>query len=217
MAPASDLKSVAFVAGLFFLLPSYGDAPERIAHGHNVVSTHDPKMEIDLPADAKYVGSDRWVLKVYADDIELHAFVDTGADKRIRRLYWVQFEAYLPSHPEMKHSYDSPRHAIIGNLDFFVDTWVESPDSADEPDSDSAHLKTLLRSKGYTLPSSMMSVRFVHVMDGARKELMFIYSEDLASTGLTAVDFKKGGKAYDRWPELEKGLIARGQQSLSLH
>ena len=217
MVHISNLKAAAFVAGLLCVLPAHGDAPERAVRDHSVISSHDPKTEIALPATAVYVGSDRWLLKEYSDDVELHTFVDADAGKRVRRLYWIQFEAYLPSHPELKHTYDSPRHVTLGGMDFFVDSWVESADSADDPDSDSAHLKALLRSKGYTLPAALMSVRFVHVMDSARKELMFIYSEDLAPTGLTVADLKKGGKAYTRWPELEKGLIERGQQSIGLN
>lgn len=194
-----------------------GLAPDRTVRGHSVTSTHDPKVQVDLPATAIYVGADRWLLKAYADDIELHAFVDADAGKHVQRLYWVQFEACLPSRPELKHGYDSPRHVTLGGMDFFVDTWVESTDSTDEPDSDSTHLKTLLHGAGYTLPKAMMSVRFVHVMDNARKELMFIYSENTAATGFTAAELRKGDKAYGQWPGIEAGLIQRGQASIQLH
>lgn len=212
----SCLQPVALTISLLALAPAQGDTPQRTVNGHTLVSSHDPKVEIGLPAAAAYVGADTWLLKAYADDIELHAFVTADAHGQIQRLYWVQFEAYLPSRPELKHSYDSKRHVEIGGLDFLVDTWVESTGSTDEPDSDSAHLKALLRAAGYTLPPSMLSVRFVHLMDGARKELMFIYSE-AAPPGLTAEDLKKGGKAYDQWPGMEKGLIERGQMSIQLH
>ncbi|HEV2212222.1 MAG TPA: hypothetical protein VGS99_02635 [Gammaproteobacteria bacterium] len=188
-------------------------APERGVQGHSLSSLHDPKVEMTLPATATYLGSDRWILKAYADDVELHAFVEAGDTRQVQRLYWVQFEAYLPSRPELKHTYDSPRHTSLGGMDFFVDTWAESTGSKDGPDSDSTHLKALLKAKGYTLPATMMSVRFVHLMDGGRKELMFIYSEP-APAGLTAADLKLGGKAYGQWPGLEKGLMERGQKSI---
>jgi len=191
-------------------------APERSVEGHSLASAHDPKVRIDLPTPATYVGADRWLLKEYADDIELHAFVDADAQKHVQRLYWVQFEAYLPSRPELKHTYDSPRHVTMGGMDFFVDSWAEATGSKDDPDSDSAHLKALLGSKGFELPTSVISVRFVHLMDGARKELMFIYSEP-APAGLTAADLKKGGKAYGQWVDLEKGLMERGEASIRFH
>lgn len=75
---------------------------------------------------AQYVGGDRWVLYDLAD-CELHALVDADAQGNVQRLYGIQFEAYLPTRPELKHTYDSPRHARLG-MDFFVDTWVRAKD-----------------------------------------------------------------------------------------
>jgi len=191
-------------------------APDRSVEGTTLTSGHDPAVQLQLPDSVVYVGTERWTMKTYADDVELHAFVDTDPGKTVRRLYWLQFEAYLPTHPEYHHSYDSTRHATLGDLDCLVDTWVDATGTKDDPDSDSAHLHGLLAAKGYVLPAAMMSVRFVHLMDGARKELMFIYSEPVPD-GVAATDLKKGGKAFDRWPALEKSLIERGQQSIKVH
>jgi hypothetical protein len=44
-------------------------------------------------------------------------------------------------------------------------------------------------------------------MNKKRKELMIIYAEDFAPTGFTAADLKKGGKASDEWPDIEKNLV----------
>ena len=51
-------------------------------------------------------------------DVSAHYFV--FEDGRIKRLYWVQFEGYLPSNT---HTYDykSPKTVNIGRLDFFAD------------------------------------------------------------------------------------------------
>ena len=190
---------------------------ERTVQGNTVISNRDPQVHIDVPPSATFVGTDTWMLQSYWDDIMLYAFVDAGAQRQVQRLYWVQFEAYLPSHPEEHHHYDSTRHVTLGGMDFLVDTWTESPGSQkDVPDSDDAHLHGLLTAKGYSLPASMMTVRFVHLMDGGRKELMFIYSEPTPA-GLIAGDLKKSGKAYGQWAELEKGLIERGEKSFELH
>ena len=45
---------------------------------------------------------------------------------------------------------------------------------------------------------------------------MFIYGEDLALTGFTVADLKKGGKAYDQWPAIEKGLIERAEKKITI-
>ena len=84
-----------------------------------IISERDPEVRIHLPNSAKYIGADRWVLYGIAD-CELHAFVDADPQKNVQRLYWVQFEGYLPTRPELKHNYDSPRHANIGGMDFYL-------------------------------------------------------------------------------------------------
>jgi hypothetical protein len=176
-----------------------------------ITSKRDPQVRIHLPHSAQYIGADRWVLYGMAD-CELHAFVDVDPQKNVQRLYWVQFEGYLPSRPELKHTYDSPRHTNIGGLDFYVDTWVRTKDAEVRPDSDVEHILSRIGAKGYHMPDAMMYVRLVHLLDEQkRKELMIIYGEDVAQTGLTAVDLQPGGKAHDRWPALEKGLIERAE------
>ncbi|MDQ6929152.1 MAG: hypothetical protein M3126_00610 [Candidatus Eremiobacteraeota bacterium] len=125
--------------------------------------------------------------------------------------------------PKLRHQYDSTRHAKLGGADFFVDTWVESRVPGDQmpadmrpleafilakgyrvpagihSPSDQEHIETLIRAHGYTIPAGLMSVRLVHLLDQGRKELMIIYSEDVAATGYTAAELRKTGKASARW------------------
>lgn len=191
-------------------------APERKVAGHTIVSERDPSLRIKLPQSAAYVGADRFVLYGIAD-CELHAFVESDAHKNVQRLYWVQFEAYLPSKAGLHHTYDSPRHTTIAGLDFYVDTWVRAAGEKTTPGSDLEHIQALVRAKGYKWPAAMMSVRLVHLLDPAkRKELMIIYSEDLAPTGFTADDLHPGGKAHDQWPAIEKDLIERAKENIRI-
>jgi hypothetical protein len=191
-------------------------APERKVENNVIVSERDPKVRIELPKSVQYVGADRWVLYGIAD-CELHAFVEADEQKNVQRLYWVQFESYLPSKPKLKHQYDSSRHATIGGLDFYVDTWTSTNDKKPEAGSDAEHIKALIRAHGYKMPAGMMYVRLVHLLDEQkRKELMFIYGEDLAPTGFTAADLKKGGKAYDQWPAIEKDLFERAEKKIKI-
>jgi hypothetical protein len=58
-------------------------------------------------------------------------------------------------------------------------------------------------------------VRLVHLLDEQkRKELMFIYAEDVAPTGFAAGDLKKGDKAHDQWPAIEKSLAERAEKKI---
>jgi hypothetical protein len=190
--------------------------PERKVVGHVVSSERDPMARIELPKAAEYVGADRWILYGIAD-CELHAFVEADAQKNVQRLYWVQFESYLPSRPDLHHTYDSPKHVTVGGMDFYVDTWVRTKDATIESGSDREHIEALMRAKGYRMPEAMMYVRLVHLLDKQkRKELMIIYGDDLASTGFTAAELNDGGKAHDRWPSLADGMLEHAQRRIAI-
>jgi hypothetical protein len=62
----------------------------------------------------------------------------------------------------------------------------------------------------------MMSVRLVHLVNGKRNELMVIYSEDVASTGLTVAQLRKGGEAFARWPAIAAALLAHAERHVSI-
>jgi hypothetical protein len=171
-------------------------------------------VRIELPKSVQYVGTDRWVLFGIAD-CELHAFVEADSQRNVQRLYWVQFEGYLPTKPKLKHRYDSPRHVTIGGLDFYVDTWISANDHKDTSGSDTEHIEALIRAHGYKMPAGMMYVRLVHLLnEQKRKELMIIYGEDLSPTGLTAADMHSGAKAYNQWLAIEKSLVERAAKKI---
>jgi hypothetical protein len=184
-----------------------------------VISRHDPAAEIKLPDAFRYVGADRFLLTDPSlgnfDDCELHGFVESDEARAIRAFYWVQFEAYLPDHPHLQHTYNSPRHITIGGLDFYLDTWVSAGTTMPEQGSDEAHFYTLLASHGYRR-KDLMSVRLVYLDATRRRELMIIYSENLAQTGYTALQLKDGGKDHGKWAAIEDGLIRRAEQGISI-
>ena len=211
-----QVKQIVVVVLFCGLLAAQTKRPERNVEGNVITSERDPTVRIQLPKSVEYAGADRWVLYGIAD-CELHAFVDADGQKNVRQLYWVQFEGYLPTKPELKHKYDSPQHAKIGGMDFYVDTWVRANDAEIQPGSDREHIEALIRARGYKMPAGMIYVRLVHLLDEQkRKELMIIYGEDVASTGLTAAELHEGSKAYDQWPAIEKGLVERAEKKIAV-
>ncbi|MGA7850419.1 MAG: hypothetical protein WCA13_15040 [Terriglobales bacterium] len=210
------LKQVAVIVFVCVSLAAQVEAPDRKVDGNVIISERDPKIRIELPGSVQYVGADRWVLYGMAD-CELHAFVEADEQKNVQRLYWVQFEGYLPSKPDLKHTYDSPRHATMGGMDFYVDTWVRPNDAAIDPGSDREHIEALIKAKAYKMPAGMMYVRFVHLLDDSkRKELMIIHGEDLNYTGYTAADLIEGGKAHARWPAIAESLVSRAENAIMI-
>ena len=207
-------KQIASILVACTLLAAQSSQPVRKVQNNVITSAADPKARIQLPSSVQYVGADRWVLYDIAD-CELHVFVEADSQKNVQRLYWVQFEGYIPSRPDLHHTYDSPTRTTIGGLDFFVDTWVRSRDSSVRPGSDGEHIRALIRNKGFHMPEGMISVRLVHLLDKEkRKELMVIYSEDVAKTGFTVAELQEGGKAHDRWPTIQEALVQRAKQKI---
>jgi hypothetical protein len=210
------LARAMMVVTLCVFLAGQTSKPERKVESNVITSSRDPEARIELPKSAQYIGADRWILYDIAD-CELHVFVEADAQKNVQQIYWVQFESYLPSRPELRHTYDSPRHLQMNGMDFYVDTWVRGNDDSTTRGSDLEHILALIRGKGYKMPSGMMSVRLVHLLDEQkRKELMIIYSEDLAPTGFTTKQLQEGGSARGQWPGIEKGLIERACEKVKL-
>ncbi len=190
--------------------------PERQVHGNVVTSERDPKLRITLPRSVQYVGADRWPLYAIAD-CELHLFVDAADQKKVQRLYWIQFESYLPSRPDLHHTYPFTKTETLNGLLFDVRARFGAGSERPRPGSDTEHVQQLLRSKGYQMPDGMMNVRFVHLFDDQkRKELMIIYAEDLKPTGFHVNDLMPGGKDAAQWPSLEASLIGRAKAALTL-
>jgi len=210
------LKQIAAVLLVCTSLPAQTNGPERKVESNVITSRHDPNVRIELPKSVQYVGADRWVLYDIAD-CELHAFVEADGQKNVQRLYWVQFEGYVPTRPELKHNYDSPRRATMGGLDFYVDAWVRRKDAETQKGSDREHIEALIGAKGYKMPEGMMDVRLVHLLDEQkRKELMVIYGEDVSNTGFTATDLSEGGRAFSRWPVIENALIESAKSKITI-
>jgi hypothetical protein len=207
---------LALLAMSFAVAVSQELRPERVVQGSTIISQHDPAMRIELPREAQYLGADRWVLYGVAD-CEIHVFVEADSKKQVRRLYWIQFEQFVSSRPELQHNYKPQELATFAGADTYVRArFGKSSESAKEG-SDLEHVQALIRTRGYTLPPEMMNVRLVRLLDPKRrKELMIIYSEDLEPTGVKVDDLMPGGKAIEKWPEIQKALVDRAERQVHL-
>ena len=141
--------SPIILAAFIGCLAAIAQTPERkVVNNNIIISDHDPKVRIELPKSVWYVGVDRFVLQDIAD-CELYAFVEVDDQKNVQRLYWIQFEDYLPSKPDLQHHYESPRHMTIGGFRFYVDTWVKRTNENITAGSDEDHIVALILSRGY--------------------------------------------------------------------
>jgi hypothetical protein len=192
-------------------------AEPRTVKGQKLVSKEMPTVNLTFDKAFKYAGMQSFILYDVAN-AEQHFFVDADKEGRIKRLYWVQFEGYLPNNT---HSYNYKTNKVvkIGGLDFIADAYPRSLDTNQgRPDSDGNRAQRFLESKGYRMASSqVLSQRLVHLIDEAkRNELMIIYLEDLSPMGFNASDLSQGGRAVDQWPSVSQGLLERATKGLTV-
>jgi len=192
-----------------------GKPPERAVTGTTITSAHDPAVTITLPKAATYVGAARWDL-YNCCDAELHLFVEADKQKNVQRLYWVQFEAYLPNND---YTYDYPftEKTTLDGREFDLNFRLVRTDRPVKPGSDYEKVRELLGTAGFKLPVEMMQVRLVHLLDEARrKELMFIYAEDPGADGGSAekLDDTEGEAG---WQTLTADLLERAKSRIHLH
>ena len=182
-----------------------------------LTSTEMPAVRIEFDKGFKYVGNHSFILYDVAH-AEQHFFIDADKEGRVKRMYWVQFEGYLPSNTHT-YRYKVNKTANIGGLEFVADAYARNiKGNPGRPDSDSARARAFLESKGYRMASDdVLSQRLVHLIDDAkRNELMIIYMEDLSEMGLTAADIAEGGRAAARWDEISNGLLDRAVKGMKI-
>lgn len=202
--------------------PASVGAPVAQVAGDVVAYPGPSAMRVSVPAGATYLGADRFILKELSD-CEMHIFVEADANRRVRRFYWVQFENYLPSRPNDRFTYgETDRRSTHWGATIWIDAEPALMTRTPPPGSDTEHYRDIIRRAGYTMPPGMMSVRLVRLLDDptgtgyGRRELMMIYGEDLAPTGLTYDDVTTNGEPNQRWTALEGALVSRAENAFEV-
>ena len=210
------LISLLSVAGISLGQTPSTETPTRSVKGRALSSTELPAVRLEFGRDFKYIGGQSFNLYDLAR-AEQHFFVDADKDGRIKRLYWVQFEGYLPSN-NRSYTYQGPKTVNISGLDFFADSDARNTRNTGRPDSDSAMGRRFLESKGYRIDSDEAAwQRFLHFIGkDKRNELMIIYLEDLGPSGMTSADLKQGGKDAARWPAFSEALLQRALKDMKI-
>jgi hypothetical protein len=191
-------------------------SPMRTVEGTVVVSESDPAARIAVPPGAAYVGAVRFVLFGSAD-CEIHLFVDADASKRIRRLYWVQFEAYLPEQPTLLYETSAAFSPLeMSGLPFYQRARFGQSSDVPRPGSDADEAYALLKRNGYTLPPETVNVTYKHFFDDMRKELLLLVIEDMSLSGVTFGQLLKDQKLQPAWEPVAEQLKARSSKVFTI-
>jgi hypothetical protein len=155
----------------------------RLVKDQVLTSTYLPAVRVRFDDKFKYVGTQKFILYERAQT-EQYFFVDADSQGRIKRMYWVQFEGYLPG-VDAKYNYPVTETVTIDGQTFMVN--AESVPNVpavlkQDPQSDAARAASFLESKGYRMSQSIRFQRFVRLVDEAkRNELLLIYIEDVGA------------------------------------
>jgi hypothetical protein len=153
----------------------------RRVKGRVLSSTSLPPIRIRFDKAFKYVGSQSFILYDRAQ-VEQHFFVDADKQqRRIKRMYMVQFEGYLSG---ISGAYDYP---LTKTIDLGGQTYLVNSEGIpnvaaalkQNPQSDVARAARFLEGKGYRIGESILFQRFVRLVDEAkRNEFILLYVED---------------------------------------
>ena len=154
--------------------------PVRTVKRQVLTSTSLPRIRLKFANDFKYAGTQSFIL-YERSQAQQFFFVDADKDGRIRRMYMVQFEGYLPN---TNATYD---YAVTATVDLEGQTYITNTESVpsvsgllkQQPESDAARAVAFLTQKGLHLGDSVRYQRFVRLVDEAkRNEFIIIYIED---------------------------------------
>ena len=159
----------------------------RRVKGQVLTSIYLPSIRVRFDKKFKYVGSQKFILYDRAQ-VEQHFFIEADNQQRIKRMFMVQFEGYLPN---INATYDYP---VTKTINLAGQTYIVDAESIpnvsaaikQNPQSDVARAASFLESKGYRISESIMFQRFVRLVDEAkRNEFILLYVED-AGTGASS-------------------------------
>lgn len=178
---------------------------------NTLASTGFPEGTITVDPSLSYVGGETFTLYDVAR-CEIHLYAEADESGRAQRLYWFQFEGYLPSASPGSYDYSGdPRRTVIGGHMYYDSVRrynVEAMRGGWGDDSDTMHVICLLEREGYRLEGDVMRIRLVRLDESGGKELMIVYMEALERHGLSLTDFEGAG-GDSRWREASEALRGR--------
>lgn len=206
----------AFVVLLFAALPSQAQETRR-ASGHKLVSDSLPRLTLELDRAFKYVGRFDFKIRDVAAG-ERFVFVDADKDKKIKRLFIVQFEGFLPSNTHT-YNYNFDKALVMAGHKFRQNTYAYSNEASEKenPQNEGALTARFLKEKGYILEDELMMSRFVNVPDAERRrEMILYYLENASASGHRLSQFYAGEDETPVWREISKGLTERSLKAFKV-
>ncbi|HEX8736645.1 MAG TPA: nuclear transport factor 2 family protein [Pyrinomonadaceae bacterium] len=175
----------------------------RSVNKNKILSLENPFVRIEVDEQLQNVGILNWILKNVAR-VERYVYATHDGDKRIRRLFIAQFEAYLPG-VKGAYTFEVKNPTRLGNFDYQTDIGVYNfaERIAANPGAEPEVTKALFDQNGLKVDDDYLVARYARITDAVdkRHELILFYFENLRDLGFTRAQLESGGKPT---PEAEK-------------
>jgi hypothetical protein len=187
--------------------------PARTVHNNVITSAGDPAIKLEVSDDLKYLGFFPFDIKSVAGG-QRHLWVKADKNKRIQRLFILQFEGYYPSQT-YRYNY-KPRNVVrLGANDynsngFFYD---DTEYHKEHPGSEAELTRKFLEERGYKFDAEQLLFRFYRSLpdpDPAkdhRNEFLIFYIEPMKELGITMKETTE-----EQQTEREKKLVAAARE-----
>lgn len=242
---SNELILTKILFGLLFLIfwsctaPSNDEYAPLLAYqstidGHSLHSKEFPKGTISFDQGIEYIGGETFILYEVAR-CEIHLFGELTGDGAYKRLYWIQYEGYLPKKllpfplslkpSPLRYDYsEDPYRLDIAGRTFYTGNSYHLINRSEEylnaenglKDSDFAHVACLLKRNGVNINAEVLGVRMVYLDPSRQKELMVIYYEVIENDQLSIEKLEGEGENSSLWTEVSRDLRNRASHGIQI-
>jgi len=178
----------------------------RSVNKNKIVSQENPTVRIEVDEQLQTVGILNFKLK-NAAQVERYVYARHDGEKRIRRLFIAQFEAFLPG-VKGGYTFQVVNPTRLGNFDYQTDVGVYNfaERIAANPGAEPEVTKALFDRNGLKVDDDYLVARYARITDAVdkRHELILFYFENLRDLGFTRAQFEPS--SGNRAPEAEKAF-----------
>lgn len=191
------LLTFMLASSLLLSMPAFAQSATstrtRLVKGRVLTSSQLPPIHLKFDKAFTYVGTQNFILYDRAQ-VEQYFFVEADKQRRIKRMYMVQFESYLPN-VSGAYDYAVKKTINLAGQSYIADAEVVPNVPAaikQDAQSDVARAASFLEGKGYRIAEGIAFQRFVRMVDEAkRSEFILLYVEDLIEAGFDTADKEK--------------------------
>jgi ketosteroid isomerase-like protein len=190
----------------------------RSVNKNKIVSLENPPVRIEVDEQLQNVGILNFILKESAR-VERYVYASHDENKRIRRLFIAQFEAFLPG-VEGGYTFRVVNPTRLGNFDYQTDVGVYNfaERIAANPGAEPEVTKALFDRSGLKVDDDYLVARYARITDALHKrhELILFYFENLRDLGFTRAQLEPNGNRTPEAENLYREFAGRAVRSFKL-